>query len=810
MLTDMIPRTKALQEETVPQTEKYIGKPLRKKEALPLLIGKGTYTDDVELPGKMHHVTFLRSPYAHARIRSIDTSMAMALEGVTAVFTGENLRDIDLKYWADLPELRRPNRHPLALDKVKFQGEPVAVVAAEDRYTAEDALELIEVDYEPLPPITDPLKALDDKRNRVYEEFPDNVLSEEAYETSDNVLSKIDECPVIIEEEFKNGRTSPIPLEPRIHLAHFNGERLSIWASTQIPHMLRTYISETLGLSETKVRVIAPNVGGGFGPKCNIFPDEVALYAIALRLGVPVKWVETRTEHFLMAGHERDQIHKVRAGFTNEGRIVAVHDVVVADVGIGGVFWTELLQLARSTTCLPGPYRFKHYRFHVRGVATNKAPWSANVGFGRPPGTFVIERIMEIAANKLGIDPAEIRRINLVGRDEFPYRNPAGVTYDSGDYRNALEKLLRSMSYEDLRLEQAKLRNRDRFIGIGLSIYVETSASSMKWFQSRGFELAGQERVTVKVLPTGKIIVAVGAADQGQGQKTIFAQIAADELSANIDDIEVVQGDTDQTLYAAGTFNSRSTVTTGNAIVLASRKLVDKIKRIAAHLLDSKPEQIFIRNGVAQVLHSDTEDTKLSLSEIAKIAYRFTWRLPSGELPYLEEVGMYDSPLDMNFMSFGCHGAVVEVDPQTGQIKVKKYFVVDDAGVIINPITADGQIEGGVICQGFLQTFNELRYDGNGNLLSSSLSDYSPPTSLEIPEQFVMNRTVTPSPSPLGAKGLGEGSAQGCPAALVNAISDALRPFGVQMNKMPVLWNEVWDKIKGSGSTTKGSYLHSV
>jgi aerobic carbon-monoxide dehydrogenase large subunit len=789
----------------VQQTEEkprqnFVGQPVRRKEALPLLVGEGIYTDDLALPVKIYHVAFLRSPYAHARMKSIDASEALKLRGVIAVFSGQDFKQYSMGYWMHLPYLRKPKRFPLAIEKVKYHGEALAAVVAEDKYTAEDALELINVEYEPLPVITDPLQALENDSVKVHDDLANNVIAAEEYQTSEDVQSQIDSSPLVIEEVFRNGRTSPAPLETRMHVAYFDNDRLTIWSSTQCPHLVRAYAAETLDFPENKIRIIGLNVGGSFGPKTNTYPDEIALYAIALKLKLPVKWIETRTENLLTSGHERDQVHFVKAGFTKRGKIIGVYDRVVADVGTGGLFWTELLQLARSTTCLPGPYKFSLYGFNVKGVATNKAPWAANIGFGRPPGTFVIERLMDIAANKLRMDPSEIRRINLVTKDEFPYKNPAGVVYDSGDYPKGLRLLLQSMEYEKLREEQRKLRERGTYIGIGLSVYCETSASSMSWFQGKGYDLGGHEKTIVRITPTGKGLVMSGSADQGQGQKTIFAQVAADYLGLDVDDVDVVLGDTDVTPYSPGTFNSRSTVTVSNSIIIASKKIADKVRRIAAYELKVKPEEIVLEKGIASV-RNDESRRQMSYPEIAKIAHRMTTRLPPGEEPYLEESALYDPPANRNFISYGWHGAVVKVDKNTGRIEVMKYYIVDDAGIIINPLTAEGQIEGGVIGQGMLQTFRELKYDENGILLASSFLDYHPPTAPEIPSVFKMERMVTPSPTPSGFKGIGEGCAQGSPAALVNGVADALIPLGVKITRLPLSWGDVWEKINSARQT---------
>jgi carbon-monoxide dehydrogenase large subunit len=768
-----------------------IGKPMKRKEDLELITGRAKFTGDIELPKKTYHVSFVRSTAAHALIKKVDTHEALRAKGVLAVFTGEDLKDIRMGYWMHYPGMLEPERRTLAYKKVRYVGEPVAAVVAESAYLAEDAASLVSVEYEELTPVTDPESAIN--APPIFDDLDTNVVLRDSYKSSGNVLEEFERSPVKIDVTLYNGRTSPQTLEPRVHLVHFDGESLTIWASTQFPHVVRTYVAETLGFPENRIRVIAEHVGGGFGPKSSVYADEMALYAIALRLGVPLKWVETRTEHMLVTGHERDQYHHVRAGFTQEGKLVALYDRIVADLGAGGTFWVEVQPAMVASVSVPGPYKFAHYGFELFAVSTNKAPISPNIGFGRPVAAFVMERVMDMAARKLGMDPAEIRRANLVTKPEFPYRNPAGVVYDSGDYVLSLDLLLDLLEYEEERKRQRNSKDR---IGIGIAVYSEYTAPPSTRLQTNlGWEVGGYERAEVKIDPTGKASVHLGVLSSGQGHATIYSQIAAQEAGLRYEDVRVVEGDTDNTPYGFGSWASRSTVAAGNAVLLASRKLREKIKRIAAHILSLNVEDIELREGAA--FSKSDERKRVTVAEIAKIAYRIPTKLPPGEEPGLEEHAVYEPPQDMATVSYAWHGAVIRLDEATGQVRVEKYVVIDDAGVVVNPKTAEGQVHGPVVSQAFLQSFSELKYDEKGVLLTTSFWDYPPPTAEDAPGSFTVEHVVSPSPTPGGFKGMGEGGAIGGPAALMNALDDALASYEASVKKVPMSQSEIWALIKG-------------
>jgi carbon-monoxide dehydrogenase large subunit len=778
-------------------SNKYIGKAIKRLEDINILKGKEKYTDDIELPVKTYYVSFYRSPVAHGIIKKIDYSDALKLRGVVAVVTGEQLKGIKMGYWMHMRNMKEPERYPLALNKVKYYGQPIAAVIAEDKYVAEDALEYIQVDIEKLPPLTDPIKALNDKTVKVNEDMEDNIIYYGKYSTHDNLIELINKTSdIIINETLTYGRTIAFTLEPRAQLVWYDGDRLNIWATTQFPHVLRNYVAETLNFPENKIRVIAPRIGGGFGPKSAVFEDEMALYAIALKTGLPLKWAETRSEHLALTGHERDQIHEITAGFAKDGKIIGIYDKIIADIGAYGGWWTEIQPVLVAAVSLPGPYKFNYYGYEIYAVATNKAPMTPNIGFGRPVAAYVMERLLDIAAEKLNIDPVELRMRNLVDKSEFPYRNPANVVYDSGNYKEALELLLSISNYKQLREIQTNYyKEKGKYIGIGIATYSEyTAPSSLRLQQALGWEVGGYEKARVMIDVNGKVIVRLATQDTGQGHKTVFAQIVAEELGVSLEDVEVVEGDTDSTPYGFGTWASRSITTAGNAIIIASRKLREKVLRIASHLLKSNASNLIIENGV--IYDREDPNKKISLKELAKIAYRMPAMLPTGENIGLEEEGVYDTPYDRAIVSYSWHLALIELDPETLQFKLVKYYVVDDAGVIINPMTAEGQIIGSTLAHGYFQAISGVKYDNEGNLLTSTMLQYTPPNIEEIPGEFIVKDIETPSPTPGGFKGLGEGGAIGGTAAVANAIADVLRQFNVKLTKIPINSNEIYNLIR--------------
>lgn len=759
-----------------------MGRSVKRKEDPILLMGKGTYVDDLHLPG-MLYVAFYRSPYAHARIKAIDLSKVKEHPAVVAVMTGRDGARL-LPSWMKYPGLRDVERYSLALDKVRFVGDPVVAVVATDRYMAEDATELVEVDYEPLPPVVDAEKAVRTGAPLLYEKWGDNILLLRKFSGGD-VEKAFHEADLIVQERLRSHRYTPTPIEPRGIVAHYEpvaGE-LTVWASSQFPHVLRTYLAQTLDFPEHRIRVIAPHVGGGFGPKSNVFPDEVTTVQLAIKLGKPVKWIETRREHLLACAHAREQVHYVEAAFKRDGTLLAVRDRVYADFGVYGPFWTESQPAMLSVTALPGPYRLRNYAYDLYCVVTNKAPYGAHRGFGRPVGAYVIERIMDIAARQLGLDPAHIRLKNMVGPDEMPYTAITGVIYDTGNYPEALQRALKFSEYRRLRDEQAQLRRQGRYVGIGLGTYVEyTAPNSARLAKALGWQVGGYDSATIKIDPSGRVTAYTGIVSQGQSHETIFGQVVADELGVSPDDIIVREGDTNTCPYGFGAWASRGTVTAGGACVLAGRKLRQKIVTIAGHVMGIPPEDLDVAGGLVFVRADPAH--AVTVREIAELAIRTPTKLPPGMEAGLETTVHFE-PEGPTTCSYAVHIAMVEVDIETGNLRFHKYFVFDDSGRVINPMTVYGQIHGAV-AHGLGGTiYEELVYDENGQLLTSSFVDYLVPTSQEIP-RIEIDHMETPSLTPGGFKGMGEGGSIPTPATICNAVEDALAPLGVKILDTPL------------------------
>lgn len=763
-------------------TVKWIGASPRRKEDPLLLQGRGTFTDDLHLPG-MVHVAFVRSPYGHARLGPIDLSPAMRQPGVVAAVAGPEAAR-PMGSWMAYPGLRDVERYSLAVAKVRYVGEPVAAVVATDPYAAADATELVTVEYSPLPPVVDAEKALEQGSPLLYDRWGDNILLHRQF-ASGEVERAFGEADVIVEERLRSHRYTATPIEPRGILAAFDPlqQRLTVWASTQFPHVLRTYLAQTLPFPEHRIRVIAPRVGGGFGPKSNVYPDEVTTCLLSLRLQRPVKWIETRREHMLACAHAREQVHYASAAFARDGTLLAVKDRAIADFGVYGPFWTESQPAMLSMTALPGPYRFRSYAYDLYCVVTNKAPYGAHRGFGRPVGAYVMERLMDLAARKLHLDPAEVRLLNLVRPDEMPYTAATGVVYDSGNYPEALHRTLRLANYRGWREEQARLRRQGRHLGIGLATYVEyTAPSSDRLSRALGWRVGGYDVATVRVAPTGKALVYTGVVSQGQSHETIFAQIVADELGVPLDDVAVIEGDTDLCPYGFGTWASRSTVAAGGACVLAARKVREKMVSIAAHLLQCPPEEIEIGAGRFGV--KGAPNRGLTFEAIADTAVRNASQLPHGMEPGLEAT-VFHEPNVPTTCSYAVHLAVVEVDSETGTLVFRGYYVFDDSGRVIHPITVHGQIHGAV-AHGIGGTiYEELPYDSSGQLLASTFVDYLVPTARDIPPMEI-DHMETPSLTPGGFKGMGEGGSIPTPAVIANAVEDALAPLGITIRDTPL------------------------
>src|SRR6202158_4254939 len=772
---------------TITKTETLVGKRIRRREDPRLITGTATYVDDIQMPG-MHHACIVRSPHGAAKIKSINSKAALDLPGVVAVFTGKDTEKVGpVPCGASLPGLRVPHHHVLAIDRVYFLGHPVAVVVATDKYIARDAAELVEVDYAPTQAVSDPEKALASGAPAVHPEWPDNTAFNYHQEGGD-VDKAFAEAEVVVRQRITSQRLIPTSMETRGVVADWKtGDKaLTIYSSTQIPHLMRTLVAQMLGLSENHCRVVTPEVGGGFGSKLNVYAEGAVMGFIAMQIGKPVKWIESRRENFQCTIHGRGHVDYYELAANKDGTILGIKLKIVQDLGA----YHQLLGPAiptLSVLMMPGLYRTKNIRADVVGVFTNCVPTDAYRGAGRPEATHGIERMVDLLADELAMDPVELRLKNFVANDKFPYATATGLTYDSGNYAAPLEKALGIVEYKKLRADQAVARAAGRFMGIGLSTYGEICAIG----PSPATPAGGWESATVKIEPTGKVCVMTGCSPHGQGEETTFAQIAADELGVGIDDILVLHGDTAVVQYGIGTFGSRGTAIGGTAMYFAIQDLKKKIKKYAAMLVNR--EDVSFANGVC----NDNQSGKsVTLAEIAAASYR-AMSLPPGETPGLVATNFWEPP---NFtFPFGAHIVITEVDRETGDIELKRYVAVDDCGKIINPLIVDGQVHGGVV-QGLGQAlWEQAVYDDNGQLVTGELMDYAIPKAINI-SWIESAHTETPSPvNPLGVKGVGEAGTIGCSPAVVNSVVDALSPLGVRHIDMPLTPEKIWNLVQAGG-----------
>jgi carbon-monoxide dehydrogenase large subunit len=755
---------------------KSVGARIKRREDPSLIRGLGQYVDDVKLP-EMLHVAILRSPHAHARIKSIDTAAAGQHPGVVAVVTGAELRDQigTIPTTADNPTLRIPKHFVLAVDKVCYVGEGVAAVVAESRYTARDAIDLIQVEYDPLPAVTDPEKALAPDSPVIHSEWPDN-LAFHWEQTQGEVEKAFKQADKVVKQKLVHQRLAPIAIETRGVVARYlsTEKELTVWSSTQIPHLLKTHLAKMLQLPEEQMRVIAPDVGGGFGSKLNVYAEEGLLAWMAMKLGRPVKWVEERRENIQATIHGRGQVGEVEAAVKKDGTILGLRYKVVADIGAYHQLFTPAIP-PFTGLMLSGCYKIPAIGIEVRAAFTNKMSTDAYRGAGRPEATYVIERLMDRIAQELDIDAVKVRRKNFPQPQEFPFKTATGLAYDSGNYPAALDKALKLAGYDKLRREQKQLRRRGRYLGIGVSTYVEICA------MGPGFWEYGK----VEVDPAGSVKVFSGASPHGQGQKTSFAQIVADELGVPMDDVDVIHGDTKIVAKGMGTFGSRATAVGGVAVYQAAEKVREKARDLASHLLEVDADDLVFSDGRFAV--KGVPRRALTIQQIAGQAAK---NLPKGSAASLSAESTFE-PANFTF-PFGTHVCVVEVEPETGNVEIKKYVAVDDCGKVINPLLVDGQVQGG-IAQGLGQAlYEEVVYDKNGQLLTGSLMDYALPRAANLP-RFQLARTETPTPvNPLGVKGIGEAGTIGSTPAVVGAVVDALAPFGVTHIDMPLTPQKIW------------------
>ncbi len=765
-----------------------VGAPIKRREDPRLIQGLAHYVDDFKMVD-MHYCAFKRSDYAHAEIKSIKTDAARQLSGVVTVLTGQDLQGKvgSIPCAAELPGLKIPEHPALAIGRVRFVGEPLAVVVATNPYIARDAVELIEVEYEPLPTVVDLDKAIEPNSPVIYEQFGTNIAFTFPTEAGD-VEKAFAEADQVVSQRIVNQRLIPNAMEPRGVLAQYlpGEDTLTVWSSTQVPHILKTQLSLILNMPEQRVRVIAPEVGGGFGSKLNVYPEEIIVSYLSKQLHKPIKWIETRSENFMATIHGRDQINYVDLALKNDGTITGIRARILADLGASYQLLTPLIPTLTNLMIL-GCYKIPNVKVEMIGVLTNKMATDAYRGAGRPEATYLIERMVDLAAQKLGMDPRDIRLKNFPQPNEFPLTIATGIVYDSGNYQASFNKALEMIKYDELRQQQAEARQQGRYIGIGISTYAEICAMG----PSTAMPAGGWESSTVRVEPTGKVTVLTGASPHGQGEETSFAQIIADEFGIDIDDVTIVHGDTARQPYGIGTFGSRATAVGGTAMYVAAGRVKEKMAKIAGHLLEANPNDLVFSEGKISVKGSPEKG--LPFSKVSLEAH-MARNLPPDTEPGLEATYFFE-PSNFTF-PFGAHICVVEVDVETGQVEIKRYVAVDDCGNIINPLLVAGQVHGG-IAQGLGQALYEgAVYDENGQLLTGSFMDYAIPKASQLP-RFESEHTVTPSPvNPLGVKGVGEAGTIGSTPCVVNAVVDALAPLGVKHIDMPLSPNRVWQAIQ--------------
>ena len=785
----------------------FIGRSVARKEDRRLLTGRGVYVADIQLPN-MVHVAFVRSPMAHARVVSVDLAAAGAVPGVILALSGADL----LKALPPTPDhqvalpnrwrqavshsSKNPQQPVLAIDKVRHVGEAVALVVARDRYTAEDAAERVRVELHPLPVVADPESALPPGAPLVHEQFGSNVIGEfqvgkgdvaEAFRRARHTLSR----------RFKHHRYTGVPMECRGVLAAYDArtDTLTIWASTQVVHWVRREVASLLGIPQARVRCVAPDVGGGFGVKGHVYPEDLIVSYLARALGRPVRWIEDRREHFLSAIHSRDQIHDAEVAFDDAGRILALRDRLLLDAGA----WNPVgMGIAYNTAAhLLGPYKIDHYHAEAKIVATNKVPNAPYRGAGRPEAAFVIERVVDLIAQRLGLDPAEVRLRNMVGPAEMPYkvgipyRDGVPIVYDSGDFPAAFRRALAAIGgLEEFRRRQRTAWAEGRYLGLGLGCYVE------------GTGAGPFEGATVRVDPSGMIYVASGACPQGQGQETIFSQIVADVWNVTPEQVVVALADTAAIPLGYGTIASRSTVLVSAAINEASERVKQKALAIAGNMLECDAKDLEWRDGCVGI--KGVPDRMLTLRQLAHAAGpQWDHGRPAGVEAGLEATFYYEAPTVT--WAYATHAAVVEVEPGTGAVRIEKYVIVHDAGTLVNPMLVEGQIYGGV-AQGLGGALlEELVYAENGQLLTATLMDYALPSAAEIPTLEVIHHE-TPSPlNPFGIKGLGEGPAVTPPVVIANAVADALRPLGAEFNTTPIRPDRVLEALLNARPAAAGA-----
>jgi carbon-monoxide dehydrogenase large subunit len=775
-----------------------LGKARLRKEDARLITGQTNWTDNITLPG-MLHMAFVRSPYAHAKITSVDVSAAKQLPGVIAAFSGADFAAEQGSLpcaWPVTPDIVIPDHPPMAVDEVRYVGEAVAVVVARDRYTAADAIEAVEVDYEPLPPVLDMHAALEEGSPKVHE------AGNQSYDfvmPNGDLDAAFRDAPVVIERTYRQQRLIPSAMEPRAVVATAVGGEYTVWSATQVPHILRVMLALQTGIPEQNIRVIAPDVGGGFGSKLQVTAEEVLAVLVTRRLGRPVKWTESRSEGNMTVHHGRDQWQRIRIAADRDGRIRGLDVDLLADMGAYLMLVTPGVPIL-GAFMYPAIYKMDAYRFRCVGVFTTKMPTDAYRGAGRPEATFAIERIMDELAVELGMEPLELRERNWIKHEEFPFTTVAGLTYDSGNYEAATAKAKELFRYDELRQEQAErnARNDPVRLGIGISTFTEMCGlAPSRVVGGLAYGAGGWESASIRMLPTGKVEVITGSSAHGQGHETAWSQIVADQLGVPFEDIRVLHGDTQISPRGLDTYGSRSLAVGGMALVVACDKVIDKAKVIAAGMMEASADDLEFSAGRFSV-RGDPEKG-ITIAEVA-LAVFFAHNTPEGVEPSIDADATYD-PDNFSF-PHGTHLCATEVDTETGMVTIRSYVAVDDVGKVVNPVIVEGQVHGG-IAQGIAQAlYEEAVYDDAGNLLTTTLADYLVPSASDLPS-YVTSRTESPGDNRLGVKGVGEAGTIASTPAVVNAIVDALRPLGVRDVTMPCTPERVWRAIQAAGTAAQ-------
>ncbi len=769
-----------------------LGQARLRKEDARLITGQTNWTDNITLPGLLH-IAFLRSPHAHARITSVDVSAARSAPGVIAAYSGADFADEQGSLpcaWPVTPDIVIPAHPPMATGEVRYVGEAVACVVARDRYAAADALSAIEIDYEPLPPVLDIRTALDDGSPKVHE--AGNKSFEWVFANGD-LDAAFTGAPVVLERNYRQQRLIPSAMEPRAVVCSCVGDEFTLWSATQIPHVLRVMLALVTGIPEQNLRVIAPDVGGGFGSKLQVTAEEVLAVLIARRLHRPVKWTESRSEGNMTVHHGRDQWQRIRVAAESDGKIRGLSVDLLADMGAYLMLVTPGVPLL-GAFMFPAIYKMDAYSFRCTGIFTTKMPTDAYRGAGRPEATFAIERIMDELGTELGLDPLEVRERNWIKHAEFPYTTICGLTYDSGNYEAATAKARELFDYDALRQEQERRRASGDPVqlGIGVSTFTEMCGlAPSRVLGSLAYGAGGWEQASIRMLPTGKVEVVTGSSAHGQGHETAWSQIVADQLGVPFEDIRVLHGDTQISPKGMDTYGSRSLAVGGMALVTACDKVIEKAKTIASRMLEAPPEDVEFAHGVFSSRSGGAGATK-TIQEIALAAFA-AHDLPDGVEPTIDADSTYD-PENFSF-PHGTHLCATEVDTETGFVKIRSYVAVDDIGKVVNPMIVDGQVHGG-IAQGIAQAlYEEAVYDDAGNLLTTTLADYLVPSAADLPS-YTTSRTESPADNRLGVKGVGEAGTIASTPAVVNAIVDALRPLGIRDITMPCTPERVWRAIQ--------------